>query len=237
MRSLRRFSCVRASRHADNLPRPQKQVICLRCWRRPPDVIVQLGNHLVQRLDLFIGDSGLGGPHQLEHGLWVDDGKRAARSPRPSAVSKAPRAACFRTGRACTEWLNYTAWARTKEPRWRLVRLREIRWPRQFPSYPLPEQIFLFPQRLIERFNSLPQNGPLATGVCVTRNLSLSLRGSWSGGLLPRFPAPYRLGLPFSLLRCPIACGHQFDPLIVCFAGFGFLPRACVQLLHWPTHC
>lgn len=36
---------------------------------------------------------------------------------------------------------------------------------------------------------------------------------------------------------CPSTCGHRIDPLIVCFAGLGFLPRASVRRLHWPARC
>jgi hypothetical protein len=56
-------------RHAHNLLRPPQQLQRLRSGRRPPDVITQFGNHLVQRLDLFIADAGLGDLHELEHGL------------------------------------------------------------------------------------------------------------------------------------------------------------------------
>jgi hypothetical protein len=68
-----------ASSHAYNLLRPTQQLHRLRSGRRPPDVIAQIGNHLVQRLDLFVGDAGLGDLHELEHGLRVDEGEEAGK--------------------------------------------------------------------------------------------------------------------------------------------------------------
>jgi hypothetical protein len=73
---------------------------------RSLNAIAEDGNHLVQRLDLFIGDAGLGDLHELEHGLRVDEGEEASEVAGTFTVSKASRAACLRKGKR--EWRERT---------------------------------------------------------------------------------------------------------------------------------
>lgn len=49
-------------------------------WRRrcPADMVAQLADHLMERVDLLVGDPGLGDLDEIEHRPRVDDGKEAA---------------------------------------------------------------------------------------------------------------------------------------------------------------
>jgi hypothetical protein len=48
-----------------------------RVGSRALNAAAERSDHLVQRLDLFIGDAGFGGLYELEHGLRVDEGEKA----------------------------------------------------------------------------------------------------------------------------------------------------------------
>jgi hypothetical protein len=65
------------------------------------DVLAELADYLVQRLDLFGCDSGLGDLDQLQNRAGSTMEKNLAGSPGSPSVSRASRHACFKMGRAC----------------------------------------------------------------------------------------------------------------------------------------
>ena len=74
----------------------------LRRRRCPVGVVAQLADHLMERLHLFIGDSGLGDLDQLEHRAKVYGGKESAGVSWLAVSLKGFQAGLFEDGEACT---------------------------------------------------------------------------------------------------------------------------------------
>jgi hypothetical protein len=66
---------LRSSTH--HYPRVPSELYAGRVSGRSLNTVARRSNYLVQRSGLFVGDAGLGDPHQLEHGLRVDEGEEA----------------------------------------------------------------------------------------------------------------------------------------------------------------